>query len=171
MNGDQLGDEISAAIIPKLAPQTSTATTIRVKAFGKGIVEETKHGKATWGNTPGGHKISGISGSSMASLVMGYAGYPGMTKELIQTCKAVADYTMENAIVTYDSPPPSPPVLMPPDAWFLNGKISGLVGAGMANKIVQYVGYPFASDVLVAECNTICSHIMSNALVTKGVIV
>lgn len=48
-----------------------------------------------------GGKISGLSGSAMASMAQSMAGFPSVTPELIAFCSGIADYVMANAEVAY----------------------------------------------------------------------
>lgn len=161
MNGPGLGDEIASAL--------SQSPTTQMTGFGKGIVEAVQQGTATFGNIPGPHPISGVSFSTMASLIQGYAGYPSVSPELSNFCDGIATHVMTGT-VTYSGPPPSPPVIMPPAAWFLGGVISGLSGSAMASLVASKVGYPSVSSELTAMCNAIANHIMTNAQVVSGVI-
>lgn len=164
MNETQLAQEVADAM------GYSTVTS-QLIGWAKGIVEEVKNGSATFGNIPGPHPISGVLGPNMATLIANYAGYGYATPELTNFCTGVAKHIVSSGVVTYTAPPPAPPAIMPPQAWFLNGTISGLDGSAMASLVATMVGYPNVSAKLLAECTAICDHIMSNAEVTSGVIV
>lgn len=158
-----LADEVATAMgYPFTSPQ--------LIGWAKGVVEEVRNGVATFGDIPTPHTISAISGPAMADLIATYAGYGFTTPELINFCTAIATNIMADGIVTYASPPPAPPGLLPPDAWFLDGTISGLDGSAMAALVASMVGYPNVSTKLLAECTAIVSHIMGNAEVVSGVI-
>ena len=135
-----------------------------------GVVEEVLNGFATFGNVPSPHPISGVTGAGMASLIANYAGYGFVTPQLLNFCTAVADHITGSGIVTYIGPPPAPPGLQPPDAWFLGGTISGLSGASMAADVAAAVGFPGGSPQLLSQCTVIANHIMANAQVVSGVI-
>lgn len=158
-----LADEIASAM-------GYPSTSAQLVGWAKGVVEEVKHGVATFGNIPGPHPISGVLGPSMASLISNYAGYGSVSPELTSFCAGIATHIISSGVVTYTSPVPAPPALLPADAWFLGGTISGLSGAGMAALVQSMVGYPSISSKLLAECNAIASHIMANAEVVSGTI-
>jgi len=138
--------------------------------WSKGVIEEVKKGVATFGNIPTPHPISGIVGSSMASLITNYAGYGTTSPELTSFCNGIATHIVTSGVVTYTSPVPAPPAIMPPAAWFLGGTISGLSGGAMASMVQTMVGFPSVSSKLLAECTAIADHIMNNAEVVSGVI-
>lgn len=163
MNYTQLADEIATAM-------GYSFTSTYILAFAHGTVDEIKNGMATFGNTPSGHTISGIDASNMATLIMGYAGYPFISPQLVAYCNGVATHIMGSGIVTYIGPPPAPPVIMPPAAWFLGGTISGLDGSACASLVKTLAGYPSVSPQLLAECTAVVDHVMANALVVSGVI-
>jgi hypothetical protein len=50
-----------------------------------------------------GGKISGLSGSMLATLIQGAAGYPSVSAQLTNFCTAIVNYIMTNASVTYAS--------------------------------------------------------------------
>ncbi len=137
--------------------------------FAHGILDElTMSGKATFGMIPSPHPISGMIPDSMASLIMGYCGYPSVSPDLTKFCTGVVNHIHMAGIVTYTAPPPAPPAILPPAAWFLNGTISGLKGSMMAEEVRGQMGFPTISPKLLAECTAVCDHIIANAKVVSG---
>jgi hypothetical protein len=158
MNGNQLADEIAASI-------GYGKTSGRLKCLGNGIVNEVRHGVATYGMIPGPHSISGISGSNMAQLIVTCNGYSYTSGRLVLYCNAIADHVMGAGIVTYAGLPL--PTMV---GWRLGGVISGLNGSVLAALIVNYERLGSVSGKLLAECTAIVNHIMNNADVETGVI-
>lgn len=159
-----LASDIASAMgYPTVSPQ--------LIGWASGVLEEVKNGMATSRNTPSGHTISGISGSAMATLIADYGGYGSVSTQLTNYCGAIASNIMSNAIVTYTAPVLNPPAIQPPDAWYLNGTLSGLDGSSLASDVAAAVGYPSVSAKLLAKCTAITTHIMGNAEITDGVIV
>jgi len=162
MNPQQLGSEIQQAMGYPSPPSR------QLIGFAQGIIEELwQNGKFTSRNKPSGHTISGISPNSMASKIASACGYPGVSSMLVSFSSGVCSHISSNAITTYDSPTPTTD-LPPSQCWYNNGKISGLIGPDMASKIAKAMGQSFVSDKLLAECNAIVKHIMSNAIVKDG---
>jgi len=165
-----------ATVIPGLATEIATGigqgfVTLHVTAFATGVLDElTQNGSATFGNIPGPHPISGLSGASMASRIVAAGPYTFVSPELANFCTAIADHITANGVVTYAGPPPAPPGLPPPDAWFTGGVVSGVNGPGMAAEVAAAVGYPFVSTQLIGKCTAIADHINNNAQVESGVI-
>jgi hypothetical protein len=165
-----------ATSIPTLATAIATGigqsfVTQQVTAFATGVLDElTQNGSATFGNIPGPHPISGLTGASMASRIVAAAPYPFTSPELVNFCTAIADHINNNGVVTYAGPPPAPPGLQPPDAWFQGGTVSGVNGPLMATEVAAAVGYPFVSTQLIGKCTAIADHINNNAEVESGVI-
>lgn len=141
--------------------------TVQVQGFATGILEElTQNGVAGFnGGVPSPYSISGMSGSSLATKVASYAGYPFVSPELLSFCTGIVTHIQGSGIVTYVGPPPP----ANPN-YFLGGTISGLVGATMASIIQGAVPYPFVSAELLGMSNAICNHIVANAQVVSGVI-
>lgn len=138
-----------------------SAPTSQLSGFAKGILEElTQHGMASSG-PPSGNTISGMSGSSMATKVAGYAGYPNVSAELMGFCSAIVSHIESAGLVSYTGPGP---------VFFLGGTISGLSGSAMASGVMSSVGYPSVTSQLSGMCGAIASHIMSNAEVNSGTI-
>jgi hypothetical protein len=158
-NYTQLAGEIATAL-----GHPGNVTT-QVLGFARGILEElTQSGSATFGNIPGPHSISGLTGSSMANRVKTYAGYPTVSSQLLGFCTGISTHVM-TGVVTYTGPSsPTPP------NWFLGGTISGMTGSGMANQVKINVPFPYVTSELLAMCQAIVSHIQTNAQVTSGVI-
>lgn len=162
-----------ATSFPLLATEIATAigqsyVTTQVMGFAHGILEElTQNGTATFGFTPTGHTISGMTAASMAGKIATYAGYGYASPELVNFCMGIVTHIQGAAIVTYTGPIFPPP---PPPGWFLGGTISGLSGPAMASLVQSYVGYPSVSPQLLAKCTAIANHIMTNASVVSGVI-
>lgn len=159
-NATQLADEIRSAMgfpLP-VSPQ--------LIGWATGVLDElTSNGSATFGGMAGGHPISGMTGSSMASKVAAAAGYPSVTSELENFCTAIVDHIESDGIVTYIGP--VPPTM--PD-WFLGGTISGLDGSALAVLVKDAVGYPSVTSELETFCTAFTDHIMNNAEVESGVI-
>lgn len=141
--------------------------TVQVQGFATGILEElTQNGTAGFnGGIPSPYSITGMSGGSLATKVAGYAGYPGVSPQLLSFCTAIVSHIQGAGIVTYVGPPPP----ANPN-YFLGGTISGLVGATMASLIQAAVPYPFVSTELLGMSDAICNHIVANAQVVSGVI-
>ena len=145
--------------------------TVQVLGFSHGIIEElTTNGMATSRNTPGPHSISGMTDSSMAALVASYAGYGSVSSQLLNFCRAIVDHIQNDGQVFYDSPVENPPLILPADAWYLNGLISNLDGSTLATLVASYVGYGSVSTPLLQFCTAVVNYIMANAEVTDGVI-
>lgn len=154
-----------------LADEVATALgnpgniTSQVLGWATGLLEElTQNGSATFGGFAGPHPISGMSGSSMATKIANYAGYPGANSTLIAYCNGIVSHIQGSGTVTYTSPTGLPP------NWFLGGTISGLSGSAMAAEVASSVGYPGVSPELLAKCTAIADHITGNAEVVSGVI-
>ncbi len=161
VNAPQLADEVAAAL-------GYDTTSTQLIGWATGILEElTQNGIATFGFTPSGHTISGMTPASMASKIANYAGYGSVSTELLNYCTGIVNHIHGTAIVTYIGPPFPPP---PPPGWYLGGTISAINGAGMASMVAAAVGYPGVSAQLLAKCTAICDHIIANALVVSGVI-
>lgn len=165
LNASGLADEVRSAM------GFPSPTSKEIVGWATGIVDEvTSNGVATFGNIPGPHPISGITGASMAGKVATAAGYGSVSAELLNFCTGVANHITGSGVVTYAGPPPAPPALPPPAAWFLGGVVSGLSGPAMAAQVASAVGYPGVSPELLNQCTAIADHIMANAQVVSGVI-
>jgi hypothetical protein len=162
MQYQQLGSEIQQAMGFPAPPSR------QLIGFAQGIIEELQqNGKFTSRKKPSGHIISGITPSSMASKIASACGYNGVSSMLVNFSSGVCEHIISKAITTYSAPTPAEE-LPPPQCWYKNGIISGLIGSEMASKIANAMGQSFVSDKLLAECNAIVKHIMSNAIVTDG---
>lgn len=165
LSGSGLAEEIRSAM------NFPSPTSTQLIGWATGIVEEiTTNGMATFGTIAGPHPISGLTGSSMAGKVANYAGYPGVSAQLLNFCTAIANHIMTNGVVTYAGPPPAPPAIPPSAAWYTGGTISGLSGSLMASDVASAVGFPGVSAPLLNKCTAIANHIMTNAQVESGVI-
>ena len=103
-NDLQLADEIRQAM------GFPTPTSTQLLGFAKAILEElTQNGMATFGGSPTGHSISGMTAASLASKIANYAGYGYVSTELLKYSTGVVNYIQASAIVTYVGPPPPPP--------------------------------------------------------------
>ena len=128
------------------------------------IIELSGKGLATTGGIPGPHKITGISGPSMAAIVASVGGYGLITPQLIGECTGIMTHIMTAANVVYVAPPP---VAGNPD-WFIGGKISGMSGPAMATLVALFTGFPIPTPDLIKKCTAIVDHIEKNALVNNG---
>jgi len=139
--------------------------TVQVTGFATGVLNElTQKGVASTG-LPTGNTISGMSGSDMADKVATDAGYGSTSAVLVKFCTGIVNHIQEAGIVSYTGPvPPAAPI------YYLGGTISGLSGPAMAALVQSNVGYPSVSVELLGMCNAICTHIVTNAQVTSGVI-
>ena len=164
LNGTQLAESIRSIM------GYPTPTSDQLIGWSTGIVNEIVfNGSATYGNTPSGHPISGLSASSMADrIITEVSQYPVVTTQLIQFCAGIVEHIHSNAIVTYSSPIKNPPT--EPLGWYLGGTISGMTAAGMAESIRSNVGYTTVSNLLLAECSAIVSHIHDFGQVEWGII-
>lgn len=165
MTGPGLADEIRTEMgFP--AP-----TSQQLIGWATGVVTHIQTaGIATFGNIPGPHPITGLSGPVMAATIAPIAGYPGTTPELINYCTGIATYIMANGVVTYTGPAPMPPTILPPAAWFLGGTISGMDGNAMSVVVAGLLGLGPPTPPLINKCTAIANHIQTNAQVVSGVI-
>lgn len=152
---------LSSAIATGLGQSGPTSQTT---AFANGIITALKAGIAVFGASASGNAISGVSASTMASLIQSAAPYPGSSSQLTGFCGAIATHIMTGT-VTYTGPPPP---ATPP--WILGGTIVGLSGSSLASLAQSMAGFPSVSSQLTGMCTAITTHIMANATVVSGVI-
>lgn len=152
---------LSAAIASGLG---QSGTTSQTDAFANGIITALMAGVAIFGVSASGNAISGVSDSTMASLIESAAPYPGSSSQLSGFCTGIASHIMTGT-VTYTGPPPP---AVPP--WILGGTIVGLSGSAMASLVQSSAGFPSVTSQLLGMCSAIANHITANAEVVSGVI-
>jgi len=164
-----MADAIKAEMAGEDAIMFAGATSQHLVAWAQGVINElTINGSATFGTTPSGHSISGLTDTSMAAYIVAeLAFYDPATSKLIDFCDAICTHVESDAVVTYVSPVGLPN----PALNYLNGgTISGMNGTVLANLVATTVGYPSTSSLLIAFCTAVVNYIHANAEVEVGVI-
>lgn len=119
-----------------------------------------------------GTNISGMSGSTMASLVQAAAGYPSVSSQLLTFCNEIVshietfgqvDFSSGNITGTCTNTLLSPGPLT--GGAGSGGVISGLSGSTLASAIHSAVGYPGGvSSQLIAFCSAVVGYIQDNGV-------
>lgn len=157
MDWNSLADEIASAM-------GYSPTSDEIKAFARGTVEGVQTGVPTFGGVPTPHTITALVPATMAALIMGYAGYPSVTTQLLGYCTGVCNHIMAAGIITYTGPTPPPPI------WNIGGTLAGLDGSACAALVAASAGYPSVTSKLEAECTAVCDHLVANMQIEAGVI-
>lgn len=182
---------VGSALAAAMAAKLGKPVTPQLLGWGNGIVLELQTGAIVSHSTgtvigqsaPGsplsqgaasGGSISGISGSTMASLVVANSSgtYPVVTPQLLGLCTEIANHIISEASVDFASgnitgnctnTPLSPGPLV--NGAGSNGEISGLDGDSLANDAAFGVPFipPIATPDLKDFCNAIIDYIMNNA--------
>lgn len=139
----------------------------QLKGWANAVVKEVKMASVTTGNIPGPHSISAMDGNRLAKEIAKQAGYPGANAVLIAYATAITTHVMANGKVTYTAPPPANPP-KPPQAWFLNGTIAGMVGPLLAKQIATALKQSSPTPDLIKKATAIVEYIQANALVNSG---
>jgi len=127
-------------------------------------------GPLTLGAAAGG-TISGLSGSSLATLMKNNMGKPSVTPELQGMANGIANH-LSTGLVTFlvgsiigtcANTPVNPGPLAGSG---LGGTISGLSGSTMATAMASAMGKPGTTPELIDFCTAIVNYVQTNASVT-----
>lgn len=183
LNPQQLAQQIAQAIGQEAAsPQTlGEATAIIQELMSNGLVSNLpgtvmgvappSGGPLSAGTATSG-KILGISGPTLASAFQSAMGYPSITPQLLSLANGITGHILAAGMVSFttgmilgacSNTATSPGALTGLPS--TGGKIAGLDGSAMAVMISPPFGGP-PSDQLTNMCKAICTHIMSQAVVT-----
>ena len=121
--------------------------------------------------------ISGLSGSTLASLVASEAGYPSVSAELSTICEEIVFHIQGFALVEFaaGSITGTCTNTTTTAGTFTGtgsgGTLSGMNGGGLANAIHTAVGYPGSvSAKLTQFCSAIVNYIEANAEVSYSTV-
>lgn len=116
--------------------------------------------------------ISGLSGSTLASLVVSEAGYPSVSAQVTAFCTEIVNHIQTQGTVSFSTgnitgnctnTAVNPGTFTGEGS---NGTISGLNGSTLASAIHGSAGYPGSvSPELILFCTAIVDYIMANAVV------
>lgn len=179
-----VGADLAEAIRVEMGFPSPVST--QLVGWGEGVVQHIQsaatvnHALVTGDTSPGsplsngaaaGGIISGMDGSTMASLVQAGAGYPNVSSELDTFCQQIVSHIQTLGLVEFEageitgqctSTALSPGPLT--NGAGTGGEISGLDGSILADAIHSAVGYPGGtSSALVKFCTAITNYIMANA--------
>ena len=129
-------------------------------------------GPLSAGSASGG-LISGMSGSSMASKVANYAGYPSASAELIAFCTEIVSHITSMGTVDFASgnitgictnTPITPGTLTGAGS---GGTISGLSGSTLASAVHGSAGFPGSTSAKLTQfCTALVNYLIANAEVS-----
>jgi len=115
--------------------------------------------------------ISGITGPSLASNIVLFAGFPGASAEVLQFAASFTSYVISTGKVAYKpgevtgicSNTGANPGVLTGEA--KGGQVTGITGDGLASLIAPLFG-SFTSEELKAFSNAVIDHIKTNAVIT-----